>query len=105
MTLKRKKTPPAGMLVTEVRSGDASQIPKILKFKGGKPSGGRRTKKSLTVRIYRLQLRWQEPNYSLARPCLFKATLLLSKVGNQRREQVKLRTKWDSLTDPMNVMD
>ena len=28
---------------------------KILKFKGGKPSGGRRTKKSLTVRIYRLQ--------------------------------------------------
>ena len=26
--------------------------PKILKFKGGKPSGGRETKKSLTVRIY-----------------------------------------------------
>ena len=25
-------------------------------------------------------LRWQEPDYSLARPCLFKASLLLSKV-------------------------
>ena len=27
--------------------------PQILKFKGGKPSGGRRTPKILTVRIYR----------------------------------------------------
>ena len=31
----------------------------ILKFKGGKPSGGRRIKKSLTVRIYRLQISWR----------------------------------------------